>query len=159
MYYKLETKATLDALNYAFPDFKFGVSQQAISEQRRNHPKIKVWITSGPLDFSDPQLPVFVDLDIVYQRFHFAPNMVLFLQSVIKVIKFGTKNQWFEYWEYDKWRDEEHYTAAFDIDIQLGRCNQPYRFRNVRKLKGTTNYMQVAGETIAWTRLGAVATP
>jgi hypothetical protein len=156
-YYKLEVKETLNALNFAFPDFKFRVRQTPISEQRRSHPKIKVWIISGPLDFGD--LPSIAEVSPYCEDLSgdYAPHHP-FLHAVVKVIKFGTNNQWFGYWEYDKWDRQDHWRAAFDMDIQLGGYGgKPYRFRNVRKLKGTTNYMQAADEAIVWTRLGAVA--
>lgn len=143
---KTQVKETREALKVAFPDFKFMV--------RKSHAggsSINVSIMSGPLDFGDIREAAHVNQ--YWVESHYEAHLVPFLEAVLKVIKFGSDRQW-----YDRSDSQiDYFDTAFYIDLEVGRFMNPYKFKNVRKLKGSTNYGQSADNAIAWNRLGAVA--
>ena len=143
---KTQVKETREALKVAFPDFKFMV--------RKSHNgggSINVSIMSGPLDFGNIREAAHVNQ--YWVESHYEAHLVPFLEAVLKVIKFGSDRQW-----YDRSDSQiDYFDTAFYIDLEVGRFMNPYKFKNVRKLKGSTNYGQSADNAIAWNRLGAVA--
>ena len=143
---KTQVKETREALKVAFPDFKFMV--------RKSHAggsSINVSIMSGPLDFGNIREAAHVNQ--YWVESHYEAHLVPFLEAVLKVIKFGSDRQW-----YDRSDSQiDYFDTAFYIDLEVGRFMNPYKFKNVRKLKGSTNYDQAADNAIAWNRLGAVA--
>ena len=143
---KTQVKETREALKVAFPDFKFMV--------RKSHNgggSINVSIMSGPVDFGD--IREACQVNQYWVESHYEAHLVPFLEAVLKVIKFGSDRQW-----YDRSDSQiDYFDTAFYIDLEVGRFMNPYKFKNVRKLKGSTNYEQAADNAIAWNRLGAVA--
>ena len=143
---KTQVKETREALKVAFPDFKFMV--------RKSHNgggSINVSIMSGPVDFGD--IREAAQVNQYWVESHYEAHLVPFLEAVLKVIKFGSDRQW-----YDRSDSQiDYFDTAFYIDLEVGRFMNPYKFKNVSKLKGSTNYGQSADNAIAWNRLGAVA--
>lgn len=143
---KTQVKETREALKVAFPDFKF-----MVRKSHNSGGSINVSIMSGPVDFGD--IREAAQVNQYWVESHYEAHLVPFLEAVLKVIKFGSDRQW-----YDRSDSQiDYFDTAFYIDLEVGRFMNPYKFKNVRNLKGSTNYDQAADNAIAWNRLGAVA--